>query len=77
MNTDDTPVGLPLDSQRLQELEHAFGEPTSTTRLIRDLREFTNSGKGEYAELRDRTLDEFGDNLFHQQSRYTLSLIHI
>ena len=74
MNTDDTPVGLPLDSPRWQELGHAYGGSTSTTQLIRDLREFTDSGKGEYAELRVRTLNEFGCNLFHQQSRYTATI---
>ena len=75
MNVDDSiSDGLPLESPRWKELEHAFGEPASTIQLIRELREFVATGKGDYAQLRSRTLDEFGSNLFHQQSRYTATI---
>ena len=79
---DTTTNGLPLDSPEWNRLEHAYGSCESTLKLLKQLKAFAedcsndlsiaDSDKAE--TLRTAMLDEFGSNLFHQQSTYDATI---
>ena len=75
-------VGLPLDSPQWEKIDHAYGKCDSTLSLLCQLNEFADAceqnleiaNSDRATELLRLLRDEFGNNLFHQQTIYSATI---